>query len=526
MDGGKHAGPEWNAEGSPTETLAVTPAGPAATDEAAGVAVPGWGDILRSEGAVPVHARAGADSAGGAASEVAPLWRGQAPEPEEPPVAEPVVAATAEEAAETPAAPHVAPAFPPFPPLPPMPAVPEAAPAAAAPAGVPEAAAESLPLPPMPPAATPAAAPLPAPVVHEPASVSAPVASAVPVSVPTPAPVPAATAPVEAAPAKAPAARTFPCEPGATLLAADGLSVKAGHATVARNITFEVREGEIVALLGPSGGGKSALVETLAGRTPVAAGRLTVLGHQVAAGRLVPAGAVTTVPRDAGIDLSLTVRDNLAGSLRKLGGAEPPAVLDQRVTKLMRSFALDHVGGTLASQISAGIRHQLASAMCLARGPRLAIVTDPGAGLDVLRRSTVYRALAALAAAGSGLVMVTHDPAEAEAMATRVIVLDGTVVASGTVPELVARYVPGSRIQVTPRDPADLVTAKEALRRMGMTGITVDRVRHRVAATLVDGPDGLARAIFRLKVVGVPVSALGLEPGTLAEALAKIPPRN
>jgi ABC-type multidrug transport system fused ATPase/permease subunit len=214
-------------------------------------------------------------------------------------------------------------------------------------------------------------------------------------------------------------------------LAVRGLSLALAERVVLRDVTFDAPKGVVTALVAPSGAGKSTLLRCLNRLLVPQAGTVTLDGRDVAA--LEPCllrrrvGLVAQVPAM----LPGSVRENLAYGLSAAG--EPGLVRALADAGLDASF-LDRP----ATQLSGGERARVALARALTREPELLLLDEPTAALDSAASRHVAATLAALAGAGLGVIVATHDLPFAGALADRVVALrDGSAV-SGTAAELLA----------------------------------------------------------------------------------------
>ncbi len=220
--------------------------------------------------------------------------------------------------------------------------------------------------------------------------------------------------------------------------------------TLDLEVDIDVKPGELLALLGPNGAGKSTVLRCLAGLTPIDAGRIAV-DHTVVD---EPATDTFVEPEDRPIGFvfqnyvlfeTMTVLENVAYGLR---ARKTPKVEARRVAREW----IDRVGLTeYADQrprsLSGGQAQRAALARALATNPRLLLLDEPLAALDVGTRSSVRRDLRRHLATFEGMrILVTHDPVDAYALADRVAILDaGRIVQVGTLAEVTAhprsRYV-------------------------------------------------------------------------------------
>lgn len=236
--------------------------------------------------------------------------------------------------------------------------------------------------------------------------------------------------------------------PGAEVVAVEGLSVAYGEALALRDVSFALREGEIVALTGPNGSGKSTLFRAITGLVAPTAGALRLAGHgaprtiqeRTAIAGLLPQDPALALYRD-------TVRDEVAESLRYRRLKDAPAALDAWD---IASFAERN-----PRDLSAGQQQRVAAAAMLAHRPKAWLMDEPTRGADQRAKDWLAERLLAHAAAGGAVIVATHDVEFAATCATRVIGLRSGEVAfdlpaarafaaAGPLPTHVARLVPGA----------------------------------------------------------------------------------
>lgn len=202
--------------------------------------------------------------------------------------------------------------------------------------------------------------------------------------------------------------------------------------------TVRAAPGETLALMGPSGAGKSTLLGVLAGFTPLSAGAIVLDGTtmQNAAGIDVP-------PRQRGVILlgqqprlfpHLSARDNIAFGLRTRGVRRAQARAD--ADAWMERIGLAGMGGRRPAQLSGGQQQRVALARALATRPRMLLLDEPLVSLD-LATATGIRTLLRDALTETTTIMATHDPADATALADRLIVLEGGTVTADAAPQTV-----------------------------------------------------------------------------------------
>ncbi len=195
-----------------------------------------------------------------------------------------------------------------------------------------------------------------------------------------------------------------------------------GRRRVLEGISLVLRPGEITALLGPNGSGKTSLIKILTGKLMPERGTLRLNG---------PArDAVALVPQDLALYPWLTAAENCRAFAR-LGGGSPSTAADRSVQALA-AVGCGDVADTRVGRLSGGYKRRINVAAALVRQPRLLILDEAMVGIDRDARQAIADALAALRAQGTSVLLVTHDLEEAGALADRVAFLSaGTLVAQG-----------------------------------------------------------------------------------------------
>jgi sulfate/thiosulfate transport system ATP-binding protein len=206
------------------------------------------------------------------------------------------------------------------------------------------------------------------------------------------------------------------------------------------DVSFTVRQGELLALLGPSGGGKTTLLRIIAGLERPDEGSVLFDGDD----------AIRRDPRDRGVGFvfqhyalfrHMTVFENVAFGLRVRPRAQRPeeAEIRRRVNELLSLVQLDYLGSRYPSQLSGGQRQRVALARALAVEPKVLLLDEPFGALDAKVRQELRRWLRRLhAEIHLTSVFVTHDQEEALELANRVVIInEGRIEQDGTPEEVV-----------------------------------------------------------------------------------------
>ena len=202
---------------------------------------------------------------------------------------------------------------------------------------------------------------------------------------------------------------------------AQAIAKRFGDFTALENVTLEVPEGSLTALLGPSGSGKSTLLRIIAGLETPDSGAVLIDGTDVTAARPQERGIGFVFQHYAAF-AHMTVRENIAFGLRIR--KRPKDVVTARVDELLELVGLMTWAGQRPAQLSGGQRQRMALARALAVEPRVLLLDEPFGALDANVRGELRRWLHRLHdEQGVTTVLVTHDQEEAMEVADRIAVM-------------------------------------------------------------------------------------------------------
>jgi len=204
--------------------------------------------------------------------------------------------------------------------------------------------------------------------------------------------------------------------------------------------SLHVPAGCFFGLLGPNGSGKSTLIGMIAGLVRAPAGRISVFGHDVVDQASLARLQVGVAPQDVHLDRFLTTREVLEYHGRYFGMARREAA--RRADELLEAFDLTAKAGAKPNRLSGGMRRRLLIARALVHRPRLLILDEPTAGVDLrLRRELWFYVRSLHEHHDTTVLLTTHYLEEAQELCERVgFIRDGRLIDQGTVPELVARH--------------------------------------------------------------------------------------
>ncbi len=282
----------------------------------------------------------------------------------------------------------------------------------------------------------------------------------------------------------------------------DGVHRRYGSVVALDGVDLALRAGEVLALLGANGAGKSTAVGLLLGMVAPDAGTATLLGQpprQLAARR-----AAGVMLQSAAVPDTLRVGEAL--ELTRSYYADPLPVAE-----CVALAGLDSLLRRPYGKLSGGQQRRVQFALAICGRPQVLFLDEPTTGLDIGAREGLWRAIRALVAEGCAVLLTTHYLEEAEALADRVAVLHhGRIVASGSVAEIRAR-VAQRRIRCVTTLPADSVRAWPGVRSVATEGDAL--------AIVADAAEDVVR---RLLQADPALSALEVRRAGLADAFVAL----
>ena len=204
------------------------------------------------------------------------------------------------------------------------------------------------------------------------------------------------------------------------MLSITGLSKRYNDGQVAlENVSFDVKEGEIIALLGPNGAGKTTLISAVCGLVVPTAGQVTVGGFDTRSNYRLARSLIGLVPQEIALEPFEKVINTVRFS-RGLFGKSPN---DDQIEIVLRQLSLWDKKDSKILQLSGGMKRRVLIAKALAHEPRVLFLDEPSAGVDVELRRDMWKLVSDLKSQGVTIILTTHYIEEAEAIADRVGVI-------------------------------------------------------------------------------------------------------
>jgi ABC-2 type transport system ATP-binding protein len=206
------------------------------------------------------------------------------------------------------------------------------------------------------------------------------------------------------------------------VISADGVTKAYGERLALHGVSFAARRGERIAIIGPNGAGKTTLLQILAGSLRATSGSVSLED-----------GTIGWVPQQPALYSKLSVAENL----RLFARLEKRPDVEATVERMLEQTGLRERAGDEVGKLSGGNRQRVNIAIGLLAEPSVLLLDEPTSSLDPRQREILWRFVSGLAEAGTAVVYATHNIAEAEHYADRVLVLaDGELLFSGSPVEL------------------------------------------------------------------------------------------
>jgi lipopolysaccharide export system ATP-binding protein len=225
--------------------------------------------------------------------------------------------------------------------------------------------------------------------------------------------------------------------PARTGLKVTGLRKSYRRRPVIRDVSLDLAPGEVVALLGPNGSGKTTCFYAIAGLVVPEGGQVLIDGQDVTGLPMYRRARLGLgyLPQEMSIFRGLTVEENILAILEL---AEPVVARRRRLEELLGEFGLTHLRRAPALALSGGERRRVEIARCLAARPAYVLLDEPFAGVDPIAVGEIRGLVEGLKERGIGVLITDHNVRETLGIVDRAYILhDGQVLMSGTVAEVV-----------------------------------------------------------------------------------------
>ena len=244
------------------------------------------------------------------------------------------------------------------------------------------------------------------------------------------------------------------------------ISKRFGNKTALNQIEFNVDKGEIFGFLGPSGAGKTTLINILTGQLKADEGTTELLGKETK--NLAPEDLahIGLVGDSSGYYEKLSLEKNLVVYAKIYG------LPNSRVDEVLEQVGLLDSKKVIAEKLSTGMRQRMFLARALLNKPELLFLDEPTSGLDPMTSQKIHRLLNELKESGTTIFLTTHDMVEATEMCDRISLLNqGDLVEIGTPRDIIQKYNKEKRVKVTFKDHTEKVVPFEELKEQDLTTV-------------------------------------------------------
>jgi ABC-2 type transport system ATP-binding protein len=238
-----------------------------------------------------------------------------------------------------------------------------------------------------------------------------------------------------------------------------GLTKRFGRRTALHAIDLELEDQQIAGIVGSDGAGKTTLVRSLAGLLEIEAQKATVLGHDLRGDVTALKAEIGYVPQSFSLHRDLSVIENLrfTARLQRLSTDE----LHKRAGELLERTGLAPFADRAAGALSGGMKQKLAVVNALLLRPRILLLDEPTAGVDVLARTEIWSMLAA--ARAQALVVISTSYLNEAASCDRLVYLEGGRIVADDTPQRLRATVPLQLFRAWSDDPRAMARAARTL---------------------------------------------------------------
>jgi ABC-2 type transport system ATP-binding protein len=207
-----------------------------------------------------------------------------------------------------------------------------------------------------------------------------------------------------------------------------------------RGVSLDIRPGELFGLLGPNGAGKSTLIHCSTGLAQTTSGTIEVFGHDaIGKGYGEARQAVGLAPQEVNLDWFLTVEETLDYHAGYFG--MPKRERRERTKELLETFSLTEKRDERTRTLSGGMKRRVVLARAMMHRPRMLILDEPTAGVDVELRLELWHYVQRINEEGTSILLTTHYIEEAEQLCDRIAFInEGRIVGEGTSSQLADRF--------------------------------------------------------------------------------------
>jgi len=197
-----------------------------------------------------------------------------------------------------------------------------------------------------------------------------------------------------------------------------------------KGVSLEVEEGDFFALLGPNGAGKSTIIGVICSLVRKSSGQVSIFGIDIDQNFSAAKCMLGVVPQEFNFNQFEKVRDILLVQAGYYG--LPRGLAEERTDKYLKKLGLWEKRDTVSRMLSGGMKRRLMIARALVHEPKLLILDEPTAGVDIELRRSMWTFLREINAAGTTIILTTHYLEEAESLCRNIAIIDAGVIVKNT----------------------------------------------------------------------------------------------
>lgn len=287
-----------------------------------------------------------------------------------------------------------------------------------------------------------------------------------------------------------------------------------GHSAL-KNVSLDIRKGEIFALLGPNGAGKTTLISIICGLVRASSGSIEAAGHDIVSGYRAARSLIGLVPQELTTDAFETVTATVRLSRGLFGKKSEPALIE----RLLKDLSLWDKRDAKIMTLSGGMKRRVMIAKALSHEPQILFLDEPTAGVDVELRRDMWRLIRDLREAGVTIILTTHYIEEAEEMADRIgVIRAGELILVERKEDLMRTF---GRKELTLHLPAPLAAVPPALAAHPVT-LAPDGLSLTYTYDAAAGPEAIAAFLKEVAAADVAFSDLETRQTSLEEIFVSL----
>ena len=284
------------------------------------------------------------------------------------------------------------------------------------------------------------------------------------------------------------------------------------------HVSFEVKQGEFFGLLGPNGAGKTTLISILAGLSRATSGHASVMGHDVVSDYQQARRVLGVVPQELSFDPFFTVRETLRWQSGYFGIKNNDAWIDE----LLENLGLTDKADTNMRALSGGMKRRVLVAQALVHRPKVIILDEPTAGVDVELRQSLWAFISRLHREGHTIILTTHYLEEAEQLCERIAILKQGQIAALDRTSTLLQQLAGVRLHIKLRNGIRLSALPEAIAAFGVATSDDPTQLHKRLSFTLNSADQVESALASVRIAGGELEDVSVTQADLEDVFVRL----